>query len=148
MANVLAWVIDNCATNSLEVTAVDYAYEDFPPTLEAGLTAINLDNDGAEFHEAAILRVNDGVDSSAEELLALPDEEVLTKATFMGAAFADPGDSGEDIFDLSEPGNYIVACFIPVGATPEAAAAVEAGGPEPDGPPHFTQGMLSEFTVE
>ena len=145
---VLAWVIDNCATTSVDVTAVDYAYENFPQTTAAGITAISLDNQGAEFHEAAVLRINDGVDATAEELLALPEEEVESMVTFQGAVFADPGASGADIFDLSEPGNYIVACFIPVGATPEAAAVAEGGGPEPDGPPHFTQGMLGEFTVE
>jgi hypothetical protein len=45
-----------------------------------------------------------------------------------------------------EPGRYVIACFLPVGATPENMEALESG--ELQGPPHFTQGMLEEFTVE
>ncbi|MGI9609813.1 MAG: hypothetical protein ACR2NL_05925, partial [Acidimicrobiia bacterium] len=145
---VVTWVSGNCASTAVEVTGVDYQYENFPETIEAGFTSITLNNEGMELHEAAVLRVNDGVDESAEELLAMPEEEVETLVTFEGAVFADPGASGVDIFDLSEPGDYIVACFVPVGATPEAAEAAEGGGTEPDGPPHFTQGMFDEFTVE
>lgn len=146
--NAVAWVSDNCASTSLEVTGRDYEYEGIPETAEAGIISITLTNEGTELHEAALLRVNDGVEATAEEILALPEEEAQEMVTFQGAVFTEPGGSGVDIFDLREPGNYIVACFIPVGATAEAAEAVEAGGPEPDGPPHFTQGMLAQITVE
>lgn len=60
--------------------------------------------------------------------------------------FGEPGDDDYFVADLEE-GEYIALCFIPVGLTPEAAAAVEEGGEEPQGPPHFTQGMRAEFTV-
>ena len=64
------------------------------------------------------------------------------------AAFAEPGGTGQDVFDLSAAGDYVVVCFIPVGSTPEAIAEAEASGVEVEGPPHFTQGMFQEFTVE
>jgi hypothetical protein len=54
---------------------------------------------------------------------------------------------------LSEPGRYGVFCAIPVGADPDeyldAAATSQGGPPEVEGgPPHFTQGMYGELTVE
>ena len=52
----------------------------------------------------------------------------------MAAAFAPPGEGGSTLAELSA-GDYAMICFIPVG-----------GGE--DGPPHFTQGMIHEFTVE
>jgi hypothetical protein len=36
-------------------------------------------------------------------------------------------------------GSYAAVCFIPVGSVDEETEA--------DGPPHFTQGMKTEFTV-
>jgi hypothetical protein len=47
-----------------------------------------------------------------------------------------------------EPGRYAMVCFIPVGFTPEVAAEAAASGTEPEGAPHFTEGMIAEFTVE
>ena len=42
-------------------------------------------NEGAEDHELAIARKNDGVTESFDELLALPEEEAMTKVTFVTA---------------------------------------------------------------
>jgi hypothetical protein len=42
-----------------------------------------------------------------------------------------------------EPGRYLVACFVPVGATQDAIES----GKEPDGPPHALQGMVAEMQV-
>ena len=62
-----------------------------------------------------------------------------------GASFGAPGDSDTLFVDL-EPGRYVIVCFLPVGATPDNMEALESG--ELEGPPHFTQGMVEEFTVE
>ena len=51
-----------------------------------------------------------------------------------GAVF----DADHGLVDLA-PGEYIAYCPIPSGTTGEESAG--------DGPPHFTQGMLAEFTV-
>ena len=40
----------------------------------------------------------------------------------------------------------MIVCFLPVGATPDNMEALESG--ELQGPPHFTEGMVEEFTVE
>ncbi len=81
-----------------------------------------------------VFRKADGVTLPWEELLELPDEEAEEKAQFVTAAFAPPGEGSSTLAEL-EPGVYAMVCFIPVG-----------GGE--DGPPHFTEGMLEEFSVE
>jgi len=62
-----------------------------------------------------------------------------------GASFAAPGESDTLFVDL-EPGGYVIVCFLPVGATPDNMEALESG--ELQCPPHFTEGMVEEFTVE
>ena len=69
---------------------------------------------------------------------------------------APPGSSEQIVAvgdgSLTEPGRYLVACFIPTGADPQAyldaASSSEGGPPEVEGgPPHFTHGMWAEVTV-
>lgn len=131
----LGGAIEACEFDTIDVTAVDYAFEDVPETIEAGTAAFGFTNASeAEDHEMTILRKADGVTLSFEDILALPEEEAMAQATFVGGTFAPPGGEGSTLAQL-EPGAYAMACFIPVG-----------GGE--DGPPHFTEGMLQEFTVE
>ena len=134
--------VEECEFPSVAVSAVDYAFEGVPATVPAGNVALELTNNGAEQHEMIVFRKADGVTQPIEEILNLPEEETESLVVFAGAAFAPPGESGSALAQL-EPGEYAMACFIPVGTT--ADADPEAGG---DGPPHFTQGMLTEFTVE
>jgi len=103
---------------------------------------ITFDNKGAELHEVLLMRVNDGVDLGAHEILELPDDEAMSKATPVAAAFSARGELGHTVTDL-EPGRYIAVCFIPVGMTP---ASMESGE-EPQGEPHFMHGMMQEFEV-
>ncbi len=133
--------IGECADTELDVTAVDYGYEGVPEEIDAGVVGVRFVNDGAELHELLVLRKNDDTTESWEELLELDEEEAQSKVTDAGAAFALPGASSNGLLDLSEPGDYLAICFIPVGSTPDAG---EEGG---DGPPHFTQGMQVQFTV-
>ncbi len=132
--------LDNCGWNTQQVTATEYSYNGIPAELPAGVTSFELSNEGDELHELLLLRKNDGVTASAEDLLALPEEEAMAQVTELGeAAFAPPGDHEYTVLDL-EPGNYIAVCFIPVGATSE-------DGPPPEGPPHAMHGMVVEFSV-
>jgi hypothetical protein len=96
-------------------------------------------------HEMALIRFNDDTTETIEELFELPEEEAFSKITMHGASFGAPGDSDTLFVDL-EPGRYVIVCFLPVGATPDNMEALESG--ELEGPPHFTQGMVEEFTVE
>lgn len=144
------------AGESVEVTAVDYGFEGLPESVEAG-TKLSLTNSSeAELHELVAFRIPDGEERSVEELLALPEEEQM--AIFSGppaaVIIAAPG-SSESIYAvgdgvLSEAGRYVVACFIPVGADPEAYMEAAEGGEQPEaegGPPHFVEGMWAELTV-
>ncbi len=131
----LSGAIESCDFDAVGVTAVDYAFEDVPATIPAGTVAFELTNASeAEEHEMIVMRKADGVTQSWTELLALEEEESEGLAEFTTAGFAPPGGTGATMAEL-EPGSYVMVCFIPVG------------GAE-DGPPHFSQGMVQEFTVQ
>lgn len=143
----------------VEVTAVDFAFEGLPSTVAAG-TRLTLVNDAsAELHELVAFRLPDDETRSAEELAQLPEPElgpVLGDGPPALVILAPPG--GDEIVavgdgTLTEPGRYLVMCFIPTGVAPQAyldaVAAAEGGKPEVEGgPPHFVHGMFAELTVE
>ncbi|MBW0119396.1 cupredoxin domain-containing protein, partial [Pseudonocardia abyssalis] len=132
------YMVSECGYEQVEITAADYEYQGLPETLTAGIKAVTLVNEGEEAHEVGIVRVNDDVTLSVEEILALGEAEGMAAVTFTGAAFAGPGESDTAFISIDEPGRYGVACFIPEGST---------AGAEGAGPPHFTLGMLGDFTV-
>lgn len=147
MASIHSWVGDNCGFNEVSVEAEDYHFTGLPDEIEAGPALLRLDNKGTELHELMMLKVKDGETRSTDEILALPEEEAQALVEQMGGVFATPGADGTSTADLAA-GRYLVICAIPVGLTPEAIGAAEAGGEEPQlGPPHFTQGMVHELTV-
>ena len=129
--------IDTCEFETVEVTGIDFEYEGVPETIDAGTVAFQFTNDAeTEDHMMGILKKKDGVDLTWEELLDLPEGEAESMTEFKGEAFAPAGESSSALAEL-DAGEYAMICFIPVGS-PEVE----------DGPPHFTQGMLAEFTVE
>ncbi|HEX5696759.1 MAG TPA: hypothetical protein VFZ15_10235 [Acidimicrobiia bacterium] len=139
------YMVDECGWQVTDVTAVDYQFETDLSGLEAGYNGFAFANGGTEMHEMALIRFNDDTTETIEELLELPEEEAFSKITMPGGSFAMPEESDTLFVDL-EPGRYAIACFLPVGATPENIDALESG--ELDGPPHFSQGMVQEFTIE
>jgi hypothetical protein len=132
------YMLAECGYEQLEATGVDYEYEGIPDTVTSGTVAVTFHNEGEELHEIGLVRINDGVDLSIEELLALPEEEAMSQVTFTGVAFAGPGESSTTFLSM-EPGRYAAVCFVPEGTTHEH---------EGEGPPHFTLGMVAEFTAE
>jgi hypothetical protein len=131
----------NCGWTSVDVTATEYQFTGIPTELAAGVTSFELANDGAEPHELRVFRKADGVTTSAAEILALPEEQLAGQAEMVGTGeYADPADDGYFVADLA-PGDYFAACFVPVGATADAAP------PDPNAPHHFDEGMVTEFTV-
>ena len=137
------YMFENCEFDEkVEVTAADYSFDGIPTELPAGRVAFLLTNEGSEPHEMALARKKDGVTESWDEILALPEDQAMEKIDQAGGAFAPgQGDQGLAIAEL-EAGEYVAVCFIPVGTS------IDDTGEHPgDGPPHFTQGMKSEFTV-
>lgn len=140
------------------VTAVDYRYEDLPKTVKAG-TTLTLKNESAkELHEMVIIRLPDNEKRSVDELAKLPESELEGLFTGPPAAvlIRPPGDAAEikALGDgkLTEKGRYVVFCAVPTGADPaeylKAAEAAQGGPPQvAGGPPHLTQGMYGEITV-
>jgi hypothetical protein len=159
---------DTTATDAPTATAVveegvltivlsDYAFGGLPESVPAG-TKLAVENiSEAELHEVVAFKVHEGETRSAEELLALPEEELLAAVgpmptTVLLAAPGAPQIEALGDGTLSEPGRYLLLCGIPTGVDPEeylAAAAEAAGGPpEVDGgPPHFIHGMFADLTV-
>lgn len=152
---------EEAAGETLEVTAVDYAFDGLPASVEAG-TEISLANESeAELHEFVAVRLPDDEDRPVEDLVQLPREEI---DALLGAGVTDvilslPGQTDtpgavEGDAVLEEPGRYAVICAIPTGVDPQvyldAAAEAEGGPPEIEdaGPPHLAQGMFAELTVE
>ena len=126
--------IPSCDFETVSVDAVDYAFQGLPETLPAGTIAVDFENlSEAEDHEMIVFEKNDP-SMSVEELLALPEEEARSMITFAGAAFAPPGEEASALMELAA-GEYTVICSIPVGGQEE-------------GPPHFTEGMVTEVTVQ
>ncbi len=137
-ADTIAWAGENCDVDTYDVTAVDYGFEGLPDELSAGYTVVDFANEGTEMHEMFALRYNDDTTETIDELFELPEEEAFSKITPVNAGFAPPGESSTVSLNLTEPGRYAIVCFIPVGTVGDAQG---------EGPPHFTQGMIQEFTV-
>lgn len=134
-----AFDVENCGWQVQDIDATEYSFGSIPSTLGAGPTSFELVNDGAELHEMVLARKNPGVTETVEELAALPDEEAQAKVTTVGSVYTDPGTQDYAVVDL-EPGDYVMLCFVPMGMTSEDEMP-------PDAAPHYTEGMLAEFSV-
>ena len=145
--DVQGWMVDNCGWNIITVDAHEYEFSGLPEQAEAGKTVLTLDNKGEQVHAVDIVRVNDGVTESVDELLAMPEDQVGSKMTHLGGTLALPGQTGYQAVDL-EPGRYAVVCFVPDGTTAENVDQMmgETQGQE-GGQPHAMLGMTGEFTV-
>lgn len=138
------YLLDNCDIETYEVEGFDYGYNNVPATPTAGQAAFRFTNTGDELHELVLFRINDE-SLTVQQLLEMPEEEAMANVTFAGDAFAESGDSDVLFTDL-EAGRYGVVCFIPVGT--ESVADLPDDESVANTPPHFTQGMVAEFTVE
>ena len=132
----------------VDVVGTEYAYAGLEASYSGPIT-IAFRNEGAEVHEIVVVRKGEGVTQTWEELLALPEDQSEGLVAFSGVAFAEPGQTAADMVTASEPGEYLGICFIPAGTTELPSMDPNASGP-PDlgtGAPHFTLGMMTEFTI-
>ncbi|MBA2281914.1 MAG: hypothetical protein H0W25_11890 [Acidimicrobiia bacterium] len=128
-----------------DVVAVDYAFEGVPETLPSGEHGFTLSGTGDEFHELALVRVDD--DRPVEEIFDLPESEQEAISEYLGGITACPGETSAEPLGASlEPGRYVLVCFVPVGTTPDLRGDALPAAYE--NPPHFTEGMVAELTVE
>jgi hypothetical protein len=137
------------ASTRVDVVGRDYAYEGVEASYD-GPATFAFRNEGEEIHEMVVVRKNDGVTESFEELLALPEDQSLAKVSIVGVAMAAQGETAPDFVTADQPGEYLMVCFIPQGTTAIPSQAPDASGPPEglgDGPPHFTLGMQQTFTI-
>jgi hypothetical protein len=135
--------LEHCELATKPVTMADFSFSPIDG-VSAGTVSFDASNDGAEYHELAIVMKRAGVSRSFDEILALDDPaEQQRFATYVGGVQpVAPGEKGFTIVNLT-PGEYLVACFLAVGSTPElfeAGAAIK-------GAPHVERGMKGEFRV-
>lgn len=140
---------------TVEITAVDFAFEGVPESVSAGST-LELRNDAdRELHEIVAFRLDDE-SRTLGEILSLEQTEVqaiLGEPTTV--ILAPPGSEqvATPVGDgtLRAPGRYALLCFIPTGVDPDeylAAAATSEGPPDVGGgPPHIAHGMFAEVDV-
>lgn len=142
-------VSPSAAGQQIEVVGTDYAFSDVGATL-TGPVSFTFKNEGQDVHELVLVRKNDDVTETFQELLAMPEEASAEKIGFMGVAMAAPGATAPETIAADQPGQYLMVCLIPQGTTSIPSMAPDASGPPEglgDGPPHFTLGMLREFTM-
>jgi hypothetical protein len=154
LAEQVTWLEENCGFAQLNVTMSEFAFGGIPTELPAGGVIVSALNTGEQVHEIVVFRLNDDVTMPIEELFGLPEEEIFPNLTFAGAGFAIPGETGTALLNLT-PGRHVAICFLQDGLTAEIFE--QAGGQiGPDvsmppgvelGAPHFTHGMIQEFTV-
>jgi hypothetical protein len=146
------------AGETIAVVGSDYAYGGIPATVAPGTKFSFSNSSDKELHELVAIKLPEGEERSVDELLALPEEEL---GAMMGGepamvllALPSSDETIPAVGDgtVTEPGRYLVACFIPEGADPAeymAQAQTSEGPPQVEGgPPHFVLGMSAEFTVE
>ena len=136
-AAIDVWALENCDYEVVDVTAADYSFTGMPTTLPKGKVVVQMENTGAEPHVMVVVRKK--TDATTEELLALPENQALKQLEEIGSVFAPAGESGTGYLELKKAGDYIALCPIPQGSH---------GDTQGSGPPHFVEGMVTDFTVE
>jgi hypothetical protein len=132
----------------VDVVGTEYAYTGLEASYD-GPISMAFRNEGAEVHEIVVVRKAEGVTQSWQELLALPEGEVQALVENIGVAFAEPGQTAANLVTATDPGSYLGICFIPQGTTELPSLDPNASEPPSlgTGAPHFTLGMLTEFTI-
>jgi hypothetical protein len=136
--NLDQYMLQECGYEQIIFSATDQAYQDLPSAVPAGTVAITLLNQGQDAHQAVISRANDGVTQPYRDILALPEDQQLRMATALGLLEANPGET-DTVFLRLAPGRHGAVDFLPQGTT--------STGTLGSGPPHYTLGLVGEFTV-
>lgn len=140
-ASAHTYDLKTCGYEQVDTVATDYSFEGIAQDYEPGPVSFEVSNKGKELHEMVVLKVKDGVDQSASEILALPEAEASDLVETVGSMDpVAPGDSDYLVVDLHS-GRYLATCFLPKGAT--SMDTMQSA----EGEPHAALGMVQEFTV-
>jgi hypothetical protein len=116
--------------NTVNVTAKDFAF-DAPTKIPAGVTRFELANHGKEFHQAQLIRLEDGkTPQDLAKTMSAPGPSPSWVKYVGGANGIGPGQNANATATLT-PGQYAYLCFIP----------------STDGVMHVTKGMVRPFEV-
>jgi hypothetical protein len=132
------FMLRECGYQHVRVTATDHAYQGLPSSVAPGTVAFTLTNQGREEHQGVVIRINDEVTQPFAEILGLPPEQQRSMLKAVNSTDADPGQTST-VFVRLTAGRYGFVDVLPQGST-----SITALG---SGPPHFTLGMVGEFTV-
>lgn len=115
--------------NVVSVIANEYAYS-MPAEVEGGIVSLELANEGAEHHEFAFGRLDEGVEIEdvAKSILQRGGGE--TSEDLAGVPLLSPGANMTMVRDL-EPGTYFFICAFP----------------DPNFEQHASKGMYTSFKV-
>jgi len=115
----------------MTITTKDFAF-DMPESIATGYVDVTVVNNGAEEHQAQLVRLNNGVtlEQFKEALKKGPQAALPLVTTAGGISAVKPGQSQEITLNLAE-GQYVALCFI-------------AGK---DNVAHTEKGMIKSFTV-
>jgi hypothetical protein len=131
---------------AIKVVAKDYTFLGLPTTVPVG-TTLTLDNQGQEVHMMLVVRKNDGVTKTWDELLAMPGNEADQYVTYGDPLVAAPGMTAPGSIVIAQTGEYFALCFVPQGTTSfEQLSASPAPSAAAPGTPHFMLGMRQTFT--
>ena len=119
------------APSVVTFTAADFSYTG-PDSIPAGVTTIQLVNNGQQPHHLFLIKLNEG--KTAQDLMtafAAPNASMPAWAVEVGGPnAAEPGKTIAATVPV-EAGNYVFLCVIP----------------GPDGVPHLAKGMMRTLTV-
>jgi hypothetical protein len=120
------------ATN-INVTAKDFQFSDFPPTVAVdNLAKLTIKNEGTQDHESAILKLADGKTvADVQTFLASKTPSGPPPFALAGGTTATAPGTSSSVTQALPAGSYAFICYV-------------AG---PDGVPHFAKGMISPFAV-
>ena len=127
---------DSSSSGSATITSkgVEYAYE-MPSTVPGGLTRIDYENAGSQYHEWALAKI--GAGHTVGDVKAYLDKVGPNSAPppwvkdVGGVGVMSPGQQIGITRDL-KPGSYAFICFLP----------------GPGGKPHYALGMIKGFKVQ
>lgn len=127
-----AWVFEECGFESVAVTAAQYQFSGWPDELPAGMTSVQLANEGEDPHVIDVMRIPDDA-TTVEQIVADPEAamEAGLVESVGGGAFTMPGSTNYLNVEL-EPGRYVVLCLIP----------------DSENVTHAAHGMYHELVVE